>query len=55
MLDSIRDFMQNGPIPLWGWVVINLLLWGTVITVLVKFGGMIFRAIISFFLPYWLD
>ena len=55
MVDLIKDLMTNSLIPLWGWVLINLILWGTILTVLIKFGGMILRIILTFFLPYWTD
>ena len=55
MEDWLRDMMSNSPIPLWGWVVINLILWGTVITIVVKYGGILLRTVLTFFLPYWTD
>ena len=55
MIDWIIELMQNSSIPLWGWVVINILLWGPVLTLLFRFGGIILKAVLSFFLPYWVD
>lgn len=35
--------------------LLAILFWGTIVFLIVKFGLIVLKAIVSFFLPYWLD
>ena len=51
MIDWLKDIMTDSPIPLWGWVIINVVFWGLVL----RFALKLLKMALTFFLPYWVD